>query len=418
MNEVPNDEQSHEMHSEDDKALLDENNNTKRSVKTYAQVQVLKKFYNEHKYPPESIQTQLAESIGLSEKQVSEWFCHQRLKDKSLMTNADNYVIRKHDLSSGPRQDSCGSIKKQGHDAYSGSSSSLRDMSNHRTGGDPTLDMATSNYFTPKYPLMDVKTRPGRSGYLKVKGQHEMSAVTVVMKQMGKHYREDGPPLSVEFDLLPPGAFESPRATCYAEEDVLATSPDYPKIHQHPNFGKGCGYNSRMASQSSNTDGTRSTKPQGSDIPNSYIHQAFKQNNSLPNNGAYGARMNSFLPLDEVSATENIFGGENRDNYGMRYRYGVEGKRMASMQPFGEILNREKESTFRKYNDVGGNISKGENIENLTVKDFKIHNSFDQVHHRQTNAKDGRTYAERWTEITNENQVHKRTRNEFPQSYT
>ncbi|KAL4305003.1 hypothetical protein AHAS_Ahas16G0034800 [Arachis hypogaea] len=48
----------------------------------------LEKFYNEHKYPTEEMKQDLAEELGLTEKQISGWFCH----------------------ISG-RQDSCGSSK-------------------------------------------------------------------------------------------------------------------------------------------------------------------------------------------------------------------------------------------------------------------------------------------------------------------
>lgn len=194
---------------------------------------------------------QVAESIGLTEKQVSGWFCHRRLKDKRLLSG-DSNVTGKQDRSSGviqdrgsgQRQDSCGSTKQGdgrnfndrevesgrltlqessavelryengGHysgdkncidETSSGSSSSLRDMSNHHQE-DP-FDVAASRYLIPKFP-MDVKTRRGPSGYLKVKGQVENSAITAVKRQLGKHYREDGPPLGVEFDPLPPGAFD------------------------------------------------------------------------------------------------------------------------------------------------------------------------------------------------------------------
>ncbi|CAI9764658.1 unnamed protein product [Fraxinus pennsylvanica] len=82
-------------------------------------------------------------------------------------------------------------------------------MSSHHNGD--FSDIASSKYLTTKF-LVDtkgVKIRFGPSGYLKVKGQDENSAITAVKKQLGSHYREDGPPLAIEFDPLPPGAFES-----------------------------------------------------------------------------------------------------------------------------------------------------------------------------------------------------------------
>ncbi|KAG5561649.1 hypothetical protein RHGRI_004643 [Rhododendron griersonianum] len=47
-----------------------------------SQVEALEKFYIEYIYPSEELKSQIAESVGLSERQVSGWFCHRRLKDK------------------------------------------------------------------------------------------------------------------------------------------------------------------------------------------------------------------------------------------------------------------------------------------------------------------------------------------------
>ncbi|XP_058224988.1 small ribosomal subunit protein RACK1-like [Rhododendron vialii] len=58
--------ESSEVHSEDNKALPEKSK--KRRFKTPSQVEALEKFY--------------IESVGLSERQVSGWFCHRRLKDK------------------------------------------------------------------------------------------------------------------------------------------------------------------------------------------------------------------------------------------------------------------------------------------------------------------------------------------------
>ncbi|XP_039003192.1 uncharacterized protein LOC120129855 [Hibiscus syriacus] len=50
------------------------------------------------------------------------------------------------------------------------------------------------------------------SGYLKVKGVSENPVIIAVKRQLGRHYREDGPVLSIQFDPLPPGAFEFPSS--------------------------------------------------------------------------------------------------------------------------------------------------------------------------------------------------------------
>ncbi|KAG8388950.1 hypothetical protein BUALT_Bualt02G0178600 [Buddleja alternifolia] len=472
------DEESCEPHSEDDKALLEKNN--KRTVKTRAQVQALEKFYDEHKYPTESLKIQLAESIGLTEKQVSGWFCHRRLKDKRLM-NGENHGIGRPDRSSGViqdrgsghRQDSCGSTKlgddknldtrevesgrvahqdcsatelaydrggrhsgnrNRTDDGSSGSSSSLRNTPNSNNPNGPPFDLPSSRYLGPKAPMdvKGVKTRSGPSGYLKVKVQVENAAITAVKRQLGKHYREDGPPLGIEFDPVPPGAFESSMQepvdeTYYIGEAVLAASPDISKIHQRPNFDKGCEYNSSMGPHSSNMHATNFNTTQMSDIPNSFIHQKVRKNTSLSNNGAYYPWTNSV----EGSARE-LSGSESREEYGMRNRHGVEVLRMDSiskdrhLQPYGEKVRGERDNRFHKYNDVSTKISRGENIENeyfnLSTKNYEYHNSLDKVLHREAK-KDGRAYAER--RMVTENRVRfpskndtaapKRTRDEFPQ---
>lgn len=215
--------------------------------------------FAEHKYPTEEMKSQLAEQIGLTEKQVSGWFCHRRLKEKRLSAD-EGFAGGRQDRSSGViqdrgsglRQDSCGSTKQgdyrsidprevqsrmlYGHDfpaadlAYdhrsqytthasgrddtsSESSSFLRDRLYSQ--GDEPYAMETSSYIRQNGAITPVNHSSDRSkeykpsGYLKVKGETENVAISAVKRQLGRHYREDGPPLGVEFDPLPPGAFES-----------------------------------------------------------------------------------------------------------------------------------------------------------------------------------------------------------------
>ena len=39
---------------------------------------------------------------------------------------------------------------------------------------------------------------------------YEHAAIIAVKKHLGEEYRDDGQPLSVEFDLIPPRAFHAP----------------------------------------------------------------------------------------------------------------------------------------------------------------------------------------------------------------
>lgn len=206
------------------------------------------------------MKSQVAEQLGLSEKQISGWFCHRRLKDKRLSrdeTCANGRQDRSsgviQDRASGLGQDSCGSTKHgdhryvdprevesrrlSGHDfpaaditreyrshytervggmdnTSSESSSSLQDR--FFTQNDDPYDVETSRYLAHNGVFSPINSRATEnmaykpSGYLKVKGEAENAAITAVKRQLGRHYQEDGPPLGVEFDLLPPGAFESP----------------------------------------------------------------------------------------------------------------------------------------------------------------------------------------------------------------
>lgn len=219
-------------------------------------------FYPEHKYPTEEMKLELAEELGLTEKQISGWFCHRRLKDKRLLKD-EAFANGRQDRSSGViqdrgsglGQDSCGS-SKHGDNRYldpkevesqglCNNGFSVADMTyghrNHYTenvsgmddtssesssflqerlfpqGQDP-YDMEPSRYLTPNRalpplnPKSAINMRYKPSGYLKVKGEIENAAITAVKKQLGRNYREDGPLLGVEFDPLPPGAFECQNA--------------------------------------------------------------------------------------------------------------------------------------------------------------------------------------------------------------
>lgn len=93
-------------------------------------------------------------------------------------------------------------------DTSSGSSLPLQHK--FHNGNEDHLDMATSRHLPPNVNFaqlnsMGIRTRTGPSGYLKVKGQVENAAITAVKRQLGRHYRDDGPPLGVVFDPLPPG---------------------------------------------------------------------------------------------------------------------------------------------------------------------------------------------------------------------
>ncbi|KAG5026932.1 hypothetical protein JHK86_022846 [Glycine max] len=170
----------------------------------------------------------LAEELGLTEKQISGWFCHRRLKDKRLMKDEavangrqdrSSGVIQ--DRGSGLGQDSCGSSKHADHRYLDPKEVESHGLYNHELlfsqGLDP-YDMEPSRHLTPNGALPPLNPKGAinmghkPSGYLKVKGEIEHAAITAVKKQLGRNYLEDGPLLGIEFDLLPPGAFECQTA--------------------------------------------------------------------------------------------------------------------------------------------------------------------------------------------------------------
>lgn len=233
-----------------------ENNSKKRKLKTPIQLMALENFYSgshglvvysfmpsctytlltwffytEHKYPSEEMKAKIAEEIGLTEKQVSGWFCHRRLKDKRSVKEDGNNIgsqdrssVVLQDRGSVLRQDSCGSTKQTDHwnpkptrevesqrlyddDGEEDSTSSERRSSLHKSLVS-SKDVESSRYNDhPQVMRSYGFSKP--SGYLKVKGDTtENVAITAVKRQLGRQYREDGPPLGVDFDPLPPGAFE------------------------------------------------------------------------------------------------------------------------------------------------------------------------------------------------------------------
>ncbi|XP_061358752.1 homeobox-DDT domain protein RLT1-like [Gastrolobium bilobum] len=302
-------EESNELHSEDNKDSMEKNK--KRRLKTPAQVMALEKFYDEYKYPTEEMKLELADELALTEKQISGWFCHRRLKDKKLLKNEVHANGRQdrssgviHDRGSGLGQDSCGSTKHgdyrymdpkevESHGLYNHDFSAA-DMTyahrNHYTendsatdntssesssslqerlfpqGQDP-YDMEDSRYLTPNGALpprnpkgaINMGYKP--SGYLKVKGEIENAAITAVKKQLGRHYLEDGPLLSVDFDTIPPGAFECQNADpvdepYYVPNPALPNSPEVSAVKRQSSLNSRYDpYFTKLNSQDSHMEG-------------------------------------------------------------------------------------------------------------------------------------------------------------------
>ncbi|XP_040955320.1 uncharacterized protein [Gossypium hirsutum] len=258
-----------EEQTEENKVSLDVNK--KRTVKTPAQVMALEKFYKELRFPSDETKAQIALQVGLTEKQISSWFCHRRLKDKKR----DEYVNGRLDHSSGIiqdrgsglRQDSSGSIKERDYrnidprevesglissqeflatdhvydrrnhqnpydacmeDTSSESSSSLQDMHFSENRGPYDTKLGQNGTITQINPRTTKNTVYKPSGYLKVKCESENPAILAVKRQLGRYYIEDGPLLATDFDLLPNGAFEFPSSKAVSEPVDVGDHPQQP----------------------------------------------------------------------------------------------------------------------------------------------------------------------------------------------
>ncbi|XP_077217706.1 homeodomain-like superfamily protein isoform X3 [Tasmannia lanceolata] len=273
--------ESSDIHSEGDKIFTEKNK--KRMLKTKSQLEALEKFYKEHMYPSEDKKSEVALELGLSVKQISSWFCHRRLKDKNLLKD-ETCVSGKQDHSngliqdrgSGLRQDSCGSTKQGEYRHFD-----PKEVESRRIYGQDYLAAALScenrgRYVPSKiYSAMDVTSSGSSSashgkllplryssrdsnstlmntegvnsrgymmspGYLYLQDGVEIPAICAVKRQLGRHYREDGPPVGVEFQPLPPGAFDSPigdpiHESYYVGDPILPNSHSITEANKETN---------------------------------------------------------------------------------------------------------------------------------------------------------------------------------------
>ncbi|KAF5930263.1 hypothetical protein HYC85_031136 [Camellia sinensis] len=424
-----------DMHSEDDKALPDKSK--KRRFKTPSQVEALEKFYNEHKYPSEEMKADIAGSIGLTEKQVSGWFCHRRTvvvdigrihvaaQNRGITDILNPKEVESRRLS-GQDFSAADLAYEHGHhpnenssemdDTSSESSLPLQHMI-HPQNVDP-FDRATSRYLSQNENItpinsMGIRTRTGPSGYLKVKGPVENTAITAVKRQLGMHYREDGPLLGVEFDLLPPGAFESSVKDPNLTTSVIlicATRRMFPESASQPNSGmpkqRHEAYNSKMSSHDSDLDGTSFKMMGGSDHrENCFGHQSKPKQPLLPNHS------NLFPGRKSIEMDEGSAGGmpvyDSNKLCKMRAKYDVEGRRIDSGSshrghPYGrKVTGGQTEPWLYNSDDVNLEDSQREHLEskysNVTLK------------HSESLDMEDRGLSRRMTKVA------KRDRNDFPQ---
>ncbi|CAK8538674.1 unnamed protein product [Lathyrus sativus] len=355
-------EESSELQPEENKVSMEKS--TKRKLKTPAQLKGLENFYTEHKYPTEELKLVIAEELGLTEKQVSGWFCHRRLKDKRLSKD-DGAANGRQDRSSGviqdrgsglgQGQDSCGSSKHGDYrnhfsenvsgmdDTSSESSSYLQERLYPQGQGpyesEPSRYLASGKSLPPLKPkgAMNMGYKP--SGYLKVKGEIEHAAITAVKKQLGRNYLEDGPLLGIEFDPLPPGAFEcqtqDPVHEPYRFADpALLKSPEISTAKRRPGLSSRYdSYYSKHSSQDTHMEGDDEFGSlRDSDVHDKQDKEAFhgtKHRQAFQSNATRVPARNSPLDLYEDSTGEAAYNNITK-NHRKDTKRGVEGMRSDS----------------------------------------------------------------------------------------
>lgn len=382
-------EETSELQPEDNKVSMEKS--TKRKLKTPAQLKGLENFYTEHKYPTEELKLVIAEELGLTEKQVSGWFCHRRLKDKRLSKD-DGAANGRQDRSSGviqdrgsglgQGQDSCGSSKHgdyryldpkevESHGLYN-RDLSVADMTYGRrnhfsenvSGMDDTSSESSSYLQERLYPQGQgpYETEPSRylasgkslpplkpkgamnmgykpSGYLKVKGEIEHAAITAVKKQLGRNYLEDGPLLGVEFDPLPPGAFECQTQDPVPEpyrfgDPALLKSPEISTAKRRPSLSSRYdSYYTKHSSKDTHMEGDDDFGSlRDSDVHDKQDKEPFhgtKHRQAFQSNANRVPARNSPLDLYEDSTGEAAYNNITK-NHRKDTKRGVEGMRSDS----------------------------------------------------------------------------------------
>ncbi|XP_021843316.2 homeobox-DDT domain protein RLT1 isoform X1 [Spinacia oleracea] len=383
-------EDSIEVQCEENKEFPEKNK--RRRFKTPYQLQALEDFYNEHKYPTESMKTELAENLGLTEKQISGWFCHRRLKDKRII-NGELNPLGKQEISSGViqdrgsglKQDSCSSNKQGdyrladlrevesrrfGHndipvpeinyeqrvlddgteiDDTSSESNSAPQGSFYPHKRSP-LNVETTEYRAPNGFVAPNRRRAGPSGYLKIKGQTENVAVTAVKRQLGRQYQDDGPPLGIEFDPLPPGAFESPCKNVNTDaygvsEHVGSSSLDVGVIHKRHSLSTIQNQDKCVAPANS-----RSMHKSDSDT---FSYRQPKQKSHFPNHGRVLPVQKSPFGVASYSARETSDYDGSMNN-GIRHKHESSG--MGSDSYGGKFTNEPEDPWWHNY-DNGNSVA-------------------------------------------------------------
>lgn len=218
---------------------------TSRRKKSKDQIEILERLYAENKYPSEEVRAKLSLQLGLSEKQMQIWFTHRRHKDRKdgvedvkltfyamRHKGGEAHLDFMEGLNSGkvPGGSLGGSDNSGGRQpSYSGGEvntgqqrmlvdSRRVDSESENSGLGQSDDCHTNGFSKPSLKRASTLNRkdgiykrpmtvpPSRA---KVQAKDlEVAVISAVEAQLGESLRVDGPTLGMEFDSLPPGAWE------------------------------------------------------------------------------------------------------------------------------------------------------------------------------------------------------------------
>lgn len=184
---------------------------TKKEVKTDAQKEALEALYTIERFPQENAREELANQIGLSEKQVKIWFSHRRRKDRKLegQSRLDSApatigLSPKSALATLPRGE--GGRGNSIQEDPTAIAASLDDLDARAAAANAARAAEAAQ---AAIRAAQEAAQYARDVEARIKQKREEQHAKIVQK-LGFSPRADGPKCALsdaEFDLLPPGAF-------------------------------------------------------------------------------------------------------------------------------------------------------------------------------------------------------------------
>ncbi|XXG87620.1 hypothetical protein AAC387_Pa11g2264 [Persea americana] len=204
---------------ENEEVAAKQETGTKR--KTHFQLNSLENFYLEDKYPSQKAMEDYAVALKLTYKQVRGWFIERRRKEKK----EKDVFCSSGKIGPGNVRDSvldCTLNRGYGNKIYNQGSLGprVKTQPKHNQTRFPDLDRSKKNCSTViaksrhmKNPSVGIKNSNQKKHLF---GLQDLFTPEYILKKV---FRKDGPPLGVEFDPLPAGAFRSCSGSVAASRD-------------------------------------------------------------------------------------------------------------------------------------------------------------------------------------------------------